>query len=288
MLELKEKHSDLLDQIDLVVERDYDVNSLERIKSLFKLRDFLEYEINKNLIVIEHNEDILYRVTSIHQLMLHHVDLLLYNFINDESLVILKNRGTVRLTSAIMVAKLAEDGYTFPIGDHNVKKIQELYISRNDEMIGSMLLDFSTGVFSSFEVSIQKLFNKKVLKKIIKSLKLRYHNFIPVSIQINEVFNIPSIKNNLSCDDLEDYRNCIKIARLIRNTVHTLGVYKGRKMELYQIDGSSVTLKAGKGPITDNYCFYFSLCKKLVSIYCHLCELASMELLELEEYIPEE
>lgn len=83
--------------------------------------------------------------------MLHSVDSLLYNFVNDESLVVLNGREPLRLTMGVCIRGLVENNYKFPRQDNAVREIQDLYSNRNDEVIGSMILDFSVSIFSVLE-----------------------------------------------------------------------------------------------------------------------------------------
>jgi hypothetical protein len=282
---LDEKYQSLVGRINLKIVREYDENALNRIAELYKLRDFLHLNLNSYIEKESPPDRKDYLIDSIHASMMHHVDLLLYNFMNDESLVVLDNRGTIPLTLSMCMIRLNEDRYDFPVHDATIKTMEDLYINRNDEMIGSMFLDFASSIFSSFEVNMRKVYVGRVSKKQQKENDFRYKKFIPANVVIQDVLSLVRKNGALGEDVLADYKYCIKVCREIRNTIHTLGFYSNSNELEYEIDNCKIYLRPQKPVYADDFGFYMKLCKKIVLIYLEICKVLDVKVIGFKEYV---
>ncbi|WP_435953211.1 hypothetical protein [Dryocola sp. BD626] len=282
--EFKGKYSNLIERLDFHVNKEYDRFSMDRIMALFKLRDFLSISLSRQEFVEPCNSDgKTYRGISLYAAMLHSVDLLIYNFINDESLVVINGRSPVNLTMGVCVSELVESGYNFPNNNKSILEIQNLYVNRNDEMIGSMLLDFSVSTFSAFEYFISKIYYSKVNAETIEAHNRKFHKNIPANLMIDTVLGLIKGDEKLTKAELKDFRDCIDIHRRIRNTVHTLGIYTKKETLKYTIESCSVFLEFNKSVYTDSHQFNILLCEKMTRIYMKVCVLLGVKQIEYVE-----
>lgn len=272
-------NKDTVNDLNLLINKDFDENSMLRIMELYKLRDtvmgYLEEQEN---LTPRPLDGLIYRQHSIYSSLLHSIDLLIYNFMNDESLVVLNGRDPIRLTMSVCVKGLIEEKYNFPRKDNAIKEIQDLYVNRNDEIIGSMILDFSVAIFSALEMFLSDVYYLKEEKEKIAKKTKHYRGNIPAKEKINAVLNLCiNAKNPITKQDKIKYIECIDVLREIRNTIHTLGFYTKDKDITYTIDGVSVFLKKSIPVTTDDHRFHFLMCKKVVDIYRKICETLNAE-----------
>ncbi|MEQ9859207.1 hypothetical protein ABRP52_20865 [Pectobacterium versatile] len=272
-------NKDVVDVLDLVINKDFDKNSMQRIMGLYKLRDIVMGYLEEQECLTPPPEDgKIYKQNSIYSSLLHSIDVLIYNFINDESLVVLNGRDPLRLTMAVCVRGLVEDKYKFPRKDNAIKEIQNLYINRNDEIIGSMFLDFSVAIFSAFEVFLSEIYYIKSKKEKIANDEKYFRGNIPARKKITSVLNlcINSV-NPITKQDEIKFMECIDVLREIRNTIHTLGIYTKNKEITYTINGMSVYLRKSRPVTTTDHRFDFFLCEEIINIYRKICFSLSVE-----------
>ncbi|AYM92571.1 MULTISPECIES: hypothetical protein [Serratia] len=270
-----ESNTDIIDNLNLFINRDYDKHSMLRIMELYKLRDcvmfFLEEQEKLSPPPIDGK---IYRSHSIYSCVLHSIDLLLYNFMNDESLVVLNGREPLKLTMGVCIKGLAHGKYNFPRRDDAIKEIRDLYINRNNEMIGSMILDFSVATFSALEMFLSEVYYLKAKKEKLAKDKKKYRGNVPANEKINTVLNLcMHATNPIAKEEREKFKKCIDVLRDIRNTIHTLGIYTKDKDVTYTIDGASVYLRKSKPVTTDDHRFNFLMCKEIVSVYRRISDI---------------
>lgn len=269
---------DIIDGLDLAVDRDYDKNSMLRIMELYKLRDIMmQYLEEQEVITPPPKNDKVYKQHSIYSCVLHSVDSLLYNFVNDESLVVLNGREPLRLTMGVCIRGLVENNYKFPRQDNAIREIQDLYSNRNDEIIGGMILDFSVSIFSALEMFFSDLYYLKEEKEKVAKDEKRFRGNIPAKEKIISVLNLcMSAADPIEKQDKLKFSECVDVLREIRNTIHTLGVYTKNKEITYTVGGATVCLRKSKSVTTDDHRFHFLMCKEVVDIYRRACVVLSV------------
>jgi len=265
--------TEIVEKLNFFISRDYDKNSMLRIIELYKLRDHVMgyLEEQEGLNPPPENGKV-YWNNSIYTTILHSIDVLIYNFMNDESMVVLNGREAIKLTMAVCVKGLSEEKYTFPRHDKVINEISDLYINRNDEIIGSMFLDFTVSLFSALEKFLSDVYYLKAKKEKIAKDKKRYRGNVPAKEKINSVLNlcvdaaVPITRN-----DKSTFMEAIDVLREMRNTIHTLGIYTKDKDITYTIKGMTVYLRKNKPTRTSDYRFQFMMCMEIIDIYRKIC-----------------
>lgn len=277
---------DIIDGLDLAVDRDYDKNAMLRIMELYKLRDIMmQYLEEQEVITPPPKNNKCYKQNSIYSCVLHSVDSLLYNFVNDESLVVLNGREPLRLTMGVCIRGLVENNYKFPRQDNAVREIQDLYSNRNDEVIGSMILDFSVSIFSVLENFFSDLYYLKEKKEKVAKDEKRYRGNIPAREKIISVLNLcMSAADPIDKKDKLKFSECVDVLREIRNTIHTLGVYTKNKEITYTVGGATVYLRKSRSVTADDHRFHFLMCKEVVDIYRMACVVLNVGQLKYIEF----
>ncbi|MBC5791245.1 hypothetical protein [Providencia sp. JUb39] len=271
-------NTDIIENLNLSFSKDFDKNSMLRIIELYKLRDLvMGYLEEQESIIPPPKDDKIYRQHSIYTSLLHSIDLLIYNFVNDESLVVL-HREPVKLTMGVCTKGLFKEGYSFPRQDRGLKEIQNLYVNRNDEMIGSMFLDFSTAIFSAFEMFISDVYYLKESKEKIANSENYYHKNIPAKNKIDSVLKLcQKTEKPISKEDKIKFLECINVLREMRNTIHTLGYYTKDNDITYSINEMTVFLKKSHPVTTSDHRFHFLICRDILEIYRKICNILNVE-----------
>lgn len=268
-----DNNAEIIDKLDFFISQDYDKNSMLRIIALYKLRDhFMGYLEEQETFNPPPADGKVYRNNSIYTSILHSIDLLIYNFMNDESMVVLNGREAIKLTMAVCVKGLSEEKYTFPRHDNVIKEISNLYINRNDEIIGSMFLDFTVSIFSALEMFLSDVYYLKATKARISKDTKHFRGNIPAKEKINTVLNLcVNAADPITKNDKAAFMKTIDVLREMRNTIHTLGIYTKNKDITYTIEGMTVYLRKNKPVTTSDYRFQLMMCKEIIDIYRKIC-----------------
>lgn len=271
--------------LDLALSQDYDKNSMLRIMELYKLRDTMMRHLEEQEVVGSPPDDNkLYQQRSIYSVMLHSIDSLLYNFMNDESMQVVNGRELLRLTMGVCVKSLAESNYKFPRKDKAVCEIQDLYQNRNDEIIAGMFLDFAVATFSAFEIFMSDIYSLRESEDKIAKNKKRFGEYIPAKVKIESVFKLcERAANPIEKSNIINFSERIDVLREIRNTIHMLGLYTKDKNITCTIKGATVWLEKSKPVTVDDFRFYFYMCEEVVDIYRGVCSALEVDQLSYIE-----
>jgi hypothetical protein len=213
------------------------------------------------------------------------IDTLLIYFINDEITASLHDRGLLsKLLDELINENYKEEDYKrleFAKND-----LSDLFANRTDFMIGSNFLDFKVNTFSVFECYIDKLYEELILvtprsnKKEQDLVKLieKYNNENDPDKRLSIINKIKNISFYVSssekidivlskCEDLESKdREFITYYRSQRNTVHNLGVHKGKSQSV-TVEGIEIKLEKDMPSFTSNRNSAIFACRKLMDIY---------------------
>lgn len=259
--------------LDLALSQSYDKNSMLRIMELYRLRDTMMRHLEEQEAVVPPPTDNRsYQQRSIYSAVLHSVDALLYNFMNDESMQVLNGRELLKLTMSVCIKSLGESNYTFPRRDRVIHEIQNLYQNRNDEIIAGMFLDFAVSIFSAIEIFLSDIYYLKERKdKIIKDER-RFRGYIPAKVKIDSVLKLcEHAVKPIESVVINNFVERFDVLREIRNTIHMLGIYSKEKEISYTVNGATVWLRKSKPVTVDDYRFYFYMCEKVVDSYREIC-----------------
>lgn len=216
------------------------------------------------------------------------IDPLLIYLINDEITASLLERGPL--------TKLIEEVKNSHYSDEHFKRLQyaeddlqDLFANRTDFIIGSNLLDFKVSTFSSFEKHVEELYERLLLrkprsdkkeKKLIelickysessdgdkKASILEQIKKITFYVSSAEKIDYVLSKSGIQKDRLDEVRIFLNLYRNQRNTIHNLGVHKGKSQSLI-INGIEITLENGKPSYTENHNSAIFACHELMDIY---------------------
>ncbi|RUR34441.1 hypothetical protein [Vreelandella nanhaiensis] len=172
--------------------------------------------------------------------------------------------------------------------------LNDLFVNRYDQTVGSHILDFQVSIFSAFEYWISKIsenygnemterYTLSRLRKCSKHLddyekasseeeknkhlsRLRSvpGNFISFPDKFNFVMNKAGEKNYPR--DLRIDKDIVDFIRAARNTVHNGGVHKGNDIELVHKEVTYKLIK-NKPMLHENYNDWIGFCASLVDIY---------------------
>lgn len=266
--------------------KDFDKNNKERIYNLLVLKG--EALIKANFLALNQGIKEGEEYSNFFSTISNQIDMLVIYFINDEISASLKNRGPFPelIQDVLNDHKKYED---FKKLEFAKKDLVDLFANRTDFIIGSNFLDFKVSSFSTFEYYIDKLYDELIIKyprsnrnennlvKLLDKYKMAEDDLDRINIidkikkisfyvstaeKINYVFSKCAFDN----DKLNEYKDFINFYRAQRNTVHNLGIHKGKTQSCI-IDGIEKTLENGKPFYCDNFNSDISECKKLMDIY---------------------
>ncbi|KUI99149.1 hypothetical protein [Vibrio sp. MEBiC08052] len=172
--------------------------------------------------------------------------------------------------------------------------LNDLFVNRYDQTVGSHILDFQVSIFSAFEYWITKIsenYGNEMTEKYTLSRLRKYRkyldeyekasseeeknkhlsrlrsvpgNFISFPDKFNFVINKASEKNYPR--DLRIDKDIVDFIRSARNTVHNGGVHKGNDIELVHKEVTHKLIK-NKPTFHEDYNDLIDLCASLVDIY---------------------
>ncbi|EGR1122506.1 TPA: hypothetical protein ACPVXQ_004607 [Vibrio parahaemolyticus] len=216
------------------------------------------------------------------------IDLLLVYFINDEISASLHERGPINE----LRDELIDEFYK----DEDYKRLElakndlfDLFSKRTDFIIGSNFLDFKVNTFSVFECYVDELYeelitisprsNKKEeeLVKLIeryssesdlekKRLTLEKIKGVNFYVSSAEKINYVLSKCDMEKEELAKAREFLNYYRSQRNTVHNLGIHKGKSQTIV-VDGIKINLEQDLPSFTNNHNSATFACRQLMKIY---------------------
>jgi len=216
------------------------------------------------------------------------IDILLIYFINDEISASLNDRATLSL----LIEELTTDYYTdedFKVLEVAKKDLRDLFTNRTDFIIGSNFLDFTINTYSVFEYNMSILYeivilkyprsnkkekelielikkyteNKNLEEKQVLLEKIKKINFY---ISSSEKIDYVLSKCSKIKDELEKIKEFITFYRNQRNTIHNLGINKGKSQSLI-VNDIKMQMETEKPLFTEDHNSAIYSCRKLVSIY---------------------
>ncbi len=264
----------------------FDKNNKERIYNLLVLKG--EALIKGHFLALKQGacEDQTY--SNFFTAMSNQIDLLLVYFINDEISASLHERGPLSELRDELIADFykEEDFKRLEIAKQD---LFELFGERTDFIVGSNFLDFTVNTFSTFEHYVDELYeeltqieprsNKKEIElvKLIEKYssetekekkKCTLEKIKGVSFYISSAEKISYVFSKCKIDKLKrsELREFLDHYRSQRNTVHNLGIHKG-KSNAIEVDDIEIKLDESKPSFTENYNSAIFACRKLMETY---------------------
>jgi len=172
--------------------------------------------------------------------------------------------------------------------------LQDLFVNRYDQTVGSHILDFSISMFSSFETWITKISEsykdemtkkytlsrlKKCQKhlddyenakteeeetKYFKRLRSVPGNYLSFPDKFN--FVMGKSKENNYPRELKEDKELVDFLRVSRNSVHNGGIHKGSDVELTH-NGVTHRLQQNKPMYHEDYNYLIDLYAEVIDIY---------------------
>ena len=216
------------------------------------------------------------------------IDLLLAYFINDEISASLHERGPINELRDELIDEFYKDEDCTRL-EWAEKDLVDLFSKRTDFIIGSNFLDFKVSTFSVFECYVDELYeelitvsprsNKKEeeLVKLIeryssesdlerKRLTLEKIKGVNFYISSAEKINYVLSKCDMEKGELAKAREFLNYYRSHRNTVHNLGIHKGKSQAIV-VDGININLDQDLPSFTNNHNSATFACRQLMDIY---------------------
>ncbi|WP_147459023.1 hypothetical protein [Pseudomonas sp. AOB-7] len=264
----------------------FDINNKERIYNLLVLKG--EALIKGYFLALKQGACKGQPYSNFFTTMSNQIDLLLVYFINDEISASLHERGPLSELRDELIADFYQDE-DFKRLEIAKQDLFELFGARTDFIIGSNFLDFTVNTFSTFEHYVDELYeeliqieprsNKKEIelvklieiysseldedKKKCALEKIKGVNFYVSSAEkISYVFS----KCNMDKQVRSELRDFLDHYRSQRNTVHNLGIHKGKSKSI-EVDGIEIKLDESNPSFTENYNSAIFACRKLMDIY---------------------
>ncbi len=264
----------------------FDTNNKKRIYNLLTLKG--ETLIKGDLLALnrglKYNEQFSNFFTEIST----QIDILLIYFINDEISASLHDRANLSL----LIEELTTDYYIdedFKILEVAKEDLKDLFANRTNFIIGSNFFDFTVNTYSVFEYNMSILYENLILKyprsnkkekKLIELIKkytknenseekqvllekIKKINFYISSSEKIEYVLSKSLKTK---DELKKIKEFIIFYRNQRNTIHNLGINKGKSESLI-VNDIKMQMETEKPLFTENYNSVIYACRELVSIY---------------------
>lgn len=220
--------------------------------------------------------------------MSNQIDPLLIYFINDEISASLHERGPlIELRDELINELYKEEDYKRL--EYAKEDLFDLFVNRTDFIIGSNFLDFKVNTFSVFESYVDALYEELISKiprsnkkedelvKLVETYgkekkpdkkktilaKIKNINFYVSSAEkINYVLSRCEIEK----EELTKKRLFLDYYRSQRNTVHNLGVNKGRSQSIV-VEEIEIKLDEGSPSYTADRNSAIHACRELMDIY---------------------
>jgi hypothetical protein len=216
------------------------------------------------------------------------IDPLLIYFINDEISASFHERGPlIELRDELINEHYKEEDYKRL--EYAKEDLFDLFVNRTGFIIGSNFLDFKVNTFSVFESYVDALYEKLIstiprsnkkedeLVKLVEKYgkenkpdkkknilaKIKNINFYVSSAEkINYVLSRCEIEK----EELTKKRLFLDYYRSQRNTVHNLGVNKGKSQSVV-VEGIEIKLDEGSPSYTADHNSAIYACRELMDIY---------------------
>ena len=264
----------------------FDKNNKERIYNLLVLKG--EALIKGNLLALNLGVVEGAKHSNFFTAISDQIDLLIVYFINDEISASLHERGPLKELMCELIDEFHKDE-DFKRLERANKDLFDLFVNKTDFIIGSSLFDFKVNTFSTFEHFVDELYqelivaeprsNKKEnqliqlignynLESDIDKKKVALEKIKKVNFYISSAEKISYVlsKCEMGEEDLTKAREFLDFYRSQRNTVHNLGVHKGKSQSIV-VDGIEIKLDEGSPSFTSNHNSSTFACRKLMEIY---------------------
>lgn len=216
------------------------------------------------------------------------IDLLLVYFINDEISASLHERGPMTELRDELINELYKNE-DFKNLQYANNDLFDLFANRTDFIIGSSFLDFKVNTFSAFESYVDELYeellsieprsNRKEneLVKLIdkynfesdlnkKKFALEKINGMNFYISSAEKISYVLSKCEMEKEEQIKVKEFLDYYRSQRNTVHNLGVHKGKPQAIV-IGGIEINLEQDQPAFTSDHNSAIFACQRLMEIY---------------------
>jgi len=216
------------------------------------------------------------------------IDIIIIYFINDEISASLHERGPLikLLDELIIEHSKNEDLEKLKISKND---LPNLFSNKTDFVIGSSFLDFKVNTFSAFELYVSDIYEELILKnprsnkkeqKLIKLIE-KYAKAECDDKKSSLLKQIKNISFYISSSEKIDYvlsrckgmevqineiREFVSFYRNQRNTVHNLGINKGKSQSV-TVDGIEINMEKNKPSYTSSHNSAIFACRKLMNIY---------------------
>lgn len=192
-------------------------------------------------------------------------------------------------------------------GNIHIEEIRHLLSQNYNQIVGSMMLDFSVSSFSVFEYWIDYFYNKlcqnhkhEILQKRRNEKRIIIEkNKDNIDVCLDKISKIPGdfisfpdkLSGVLSFVKKENYKRDLKHDRKIidflskkRNAVHNLGIHRGADYEL-QHKGVDFVLKQDEPIKCDSWVDCLAITGELIKIYTAIIASIDLEERQVESFV---
>lgn len=277
---------------------EFDINNKVRIYNLMVLQGeaLMRAQFMAHAMGIKPGEPCINFYSSI----ANQIDPLLVYFINDEITAALSERGLlIELRDELIKENYKEED--FKRLEYAKKDLQNLFRNRTNFVIGSSLLDFTIGTYSAFEMHISDIYEDLIQKKPrsdkkekqLINLIAEYHTAKSHDVQKEIIDKIKKLNFYLSGSEKiiytlsqcsfdkatrNEWLDFINHYREQRNTIHNLGIHKGKSKSL-SVNGIDIILDNNKPSTTPDFNSTFFACQKLMKMYeVIVCDIYQMRI----------
>lgn len=273
----------------------FDRNSLDRIYNLLAVKGNCHKYHDEliNLVSKDGRFDATAPCATFYSAMSDVIDIFIVSFLNEEVSASREDREPLRdiIENIKHMYKTTDNEFYLALA---IRDCVDLFSNRIDFYISSSFIDFSVNTYSAFESWVCNLYSnlkqergpsgrkEKEVERIIrrniesnqvesaaiektaKEITERLLSYLPSAAQID--FIMSSIETKYGRNFKHD-KKAIDFCRAMRNSIHNLGIHRGKSSQHEGKEGTSILLSNEQPVYSEKYVENIKLCDNLLDIY---------------------